>query len=846
MGTARRAMVKHKRAGMRHDRNDAGHRAPGNPRPTSRYPGAIMPRPRALAVVAIVVALVTVMWLLLRTDEQPGPYAPVPMPGPPSAAPDASTGDAAAAQAAATQRVEAAAATSPTTTNARGSLRVLVQWPPDHPAADVAIYLREAERLSAWSILADGVTSAVGIVQFDDLPLGKAALLADRGDTLDVTVTAGAQEVTFTLQDGVTVQGTVTDPAGAPVAGAGIWLQAVSTAWTGGREIARADSQGAFALQHINPTQSLGAIAQGFAPSKLVDLDTVDSSQPPAIVDLQLQPGGGQLVGTVTDADGRPIAAAVVAAGARPRNLDHRGSRVVEAWTQRVARTDADGRFALAGLADGRMPVAVRKQGFGIWRDEVEIQAAATTTIRPQLLRAAVLSGTVTDGDGKPLAEAVLRVYDKAPRLDFIASGQIDFDETFGHLAARTDAAGHYRVAGVTPGVAFAFAQQGGPRRMGRPVAYTSAELEVAAGADVEWNPVVTDGRTIEGVVLYADGQPMPTVFVTLTDERTQKQSVQTNDEAGVFRFVCLEASTYAVRVQYWDAPKDTPTLQQAGLVPDRGRIELRAPFTRPQKLARGNVTGRIDDAAGRLDNMKAATVTLQSDKRWFRPGGVITDGAFRFDDVEPCRFRLMLMQGETAIAQSDWFELQPAASLDTGVLRTTPGGAARIHLTRLPGAEACAPRLYLKKAGFTSSTKVEPGRAAEIAVGNLTAGDYELSGSADNMMALKGNFTVAAGETTEVHVTLRAGALCRFEVWFPEDSRSTRRSYRVTAPDGTELLRYDGSLDGYPRRPCPLPLTVPNGEWTLEVSTDDGLTGKAQFSVRDLHGGELPRIDLK
>ena len=315
------------------------------------------------------------------------------------------------------------------------------------------------------------------------------------------------------------------------------------------------------------------------------------------------------------------------------------------------ARTDDRGRFAIEGLASGTTPVAIRGDGYGLWRDEVEIEAQATTTIAPQLLACAILTGTVTDGAGLPLADA-----------------------------------------------------------------------------------------TIRGIVLFGDGHPMPHVFVTLTDERSGRQHVQTNDKDGVFRFLCLDASTHGVRVQYWDAPKGTPALQQSGLVPDRGRVELRAPFDRPVKELDGIVIGRVDDVARRIKNPQAVTVTLHSDANWFRNGGKIVEGVFRFERVTPCRFRLALQEDANVLAQSDWFELQPAATMDTGVLRTVPGGSAKVYLTRQAGTQAFEPKLYLRRGSFGDSTVVDVGRNVEVVADNLTPGEYEVTGYATGLVSLRGH----------------------------------------------------------------------------------------------------------
>ena len=76
--------------------------------------------------------------------------------------------------------------------------------------------------------------------------------------------------------------------------------------------------------------------------------------------------------------------------------------------------------------------MAARADGFGIWRGETTIAADAPATLEVQLQVAAALHGRVTDGDGKPVAEASVRVYDRAPKTPFLAGGQIDFDEEFG------------------------------------------------------------------------------------------------------------------------------------------------------------------------------------------------------------------------------------------------------------------------------------------------------------------------------------------------------------------------------------------------------------------------------
>ncbi len=733
-----------------------------------------------------------------------------------------------------------------TATSAKGALRVTVLWPDAVPATDVMVYVRRSQRRLPYTALARGTTDDSGVVVFTGVPLGAGSLISDRGDRKKITVAAGEQDVTFELKGGVAVRGTVSDSDGVRVAGAEVWLQTTSTSWSAGRIVGVTDAQGAFALQHIDAALSLGAVADGFAPSKLVDLDIVDTSKPPAIVNLELQHSGGRLEGTVTDHAGAPIATALVAVGKRPRHLDYRGGRVIEQWTPRTAETDESGHFAIRGLAAGTLPVAIRADGYGFWRGETEITALQTTVIEPQLLASAVITGTVTDGDGAPVANAAIRAYDRAPRTSFVAGGQVDFYETFGYRGTLSDAAGHYRLEGVTPGVVHLFAQRSQKRHKGVSVAYTTAQLEVQPGSETEWNPVISDGLAIEGIVLYRDGFPMKSVFITLADERSGKKHVMVNDRHGVFRFLCLENSTYGVRVQYWDAPKGTPPLQASGIIPNRGRVELRAPFNKPVKHKNGIVIGRIDDMAGRIRNPKAARVILHSDKRWFREDGKIVDGAFRFERVTPCRFRLTLMEGSTTLAQSDWFELLPAATVDTGVLTTEPGGRAKITIVRPKGTESFEPQLYLKREGDARGTVIELGRNAEAIADNLTPGEFKITGYFKGMVTLRAKMTVTAGQTSELTLTMQEGARCRFSVWWPEGKVSASRHYRILDSSGKVFHEYEGDLGTSPTRPYAFSTTIPPGRWKVEFSTDDGLKGEDEFVVANTTDEVKVRIDLK
>ncbi len=809
-------------------------------------------RNAALLLVTVVIAGAALLWWNRADDRAPDTLPTsadtVEADNPVGAVEGVAAPEAALARVEATSNPTKAAANTASPTGP-SDLHVLAVWPDETPAAGVMVYLHRSVRRLSDVAFARGLTDTAGLVVFKDTPLGPSTLASDRQDKQKVTVEGGRQEVTFKLNGGIAVRGTVRNPSGTPVAYANVWLQSSSTNWTGGRTVGVTDSAGEFTLEQILPEMSLGAFAAGYAPSMLVDLDIVDRTNLPAVVELTLLPDAGQLEGSVTNADNEPIAGAVVAVGENPRFPAYDGTRYIEQWTPRTAETDEDGYFWIDGLAVGEQTIAIRAEGYGLWRSEESIERDTASFVSPILQRVATLSGTVTDGEGAPLAEVAVRAYDQKPGTGTLAGGHLSFWKTFGYRAAITGPDGKYQIEDVTPGTVHVFAQREN-KHDGVSVAYAREQLQLEPGIQALWNPVIEEGASIEGIVIYASGEPIPGLFVTVFDEKDGGENhTIVSSSQGVFRFLSLEDSTYQIRVQTpFVAPQDAPPLRVEGVIPNKGRTVLQATYDKPTKQKHGNVIGRIDDVAGRIRNPSGTTITLHSDARWSRSGRKINNGAFRFKSVPPCRFRITLKENRTVLAESGWFDLKPAATLDVGTLITEPGGEVRIVLERATGTERLEPEIYLKRPQDKSSTVIQAGRRTELVADNLTPGDFNVTGYCNGMVSLNAQVQVVAGQTTTVKFSLRAGATLRGDVWWPVgEVQSTSRKYRIlNAEDGSLLHENESDLTGYPTRPNHIYYTVPRGRWKIEFSTDDGLRGEVEFAVQNLDETTRPRINLK
>lgn len=720
-----------------------------------------------------------------------------------------------------------------------GALHVSVRWHDGTPAPGISITLRRTADGRRSRPFRRARADAQGELVVEGLPPGTLRIESDRGAQADAEVERGATaDVVLTLKAGLDVVGTVVEDGGAPVEGASIWLQRPRTDWSAGTVVGQSGPGGKFRIRAVKAGASLGALCAGFRPSTLVDLDDLDCSEPPVKVELHLFRGGGSLVGRVVDAEDRPIQGALVAVGRRPRRIDWRNGGFRETWSVRSTSTDEAGQFRIDGIKAGSWPLASWSEGCAIWRGEVTIDegsgadaAPASMTIR--LLAATTLFGTVTDGSGEPLAGAVVHAYDTPPKTPFIQTGQIDYDATFAHVSTQTDEQGRYRILTLGGTPVHAIAQRERPRGGDEPVPFVEATLTPSEpGAAVEWSPRLDEGRALEGIVLYNDGLPMGDLFVSIVDEASGERMTTRSRSDGTFKFVCLKGPTYKVHVQYWSPPKGTPPLERAGLTPGGGRIELRAPFDKPVEKKPAVVTGRVDDAGRRLDDTAKPSVLLISEDYSWRTDSALDDLAFRFDKVQPGRHRLVVMAGATVIAESTWFDVGEAQTLDAGAVTTELGGNIALSLPRDAATRSIEPTLYFR-IGRGRQTVVKAGQRSELQIPNMTPGHYSVRGYGDGIATVHGSVDVHAGQSAALELTLRAAAVCAISLPYPPNRTLGTLTLSIhDRASGAEFYSSDREYGEAADRPLVRKIRVPVGSWRVAASTSTGLRGEAELEV--------------
>jgi protocatechuate 3,4-dioxygenase beta subunit len=726
-----------------------------------------------------------------------------------------------------------------------GELVVQVLWSDGEKAPGVRVYLAEtAPGLSRP--LAELVSDAAGQARAH-ISATKVRVTADRRTRGQKEVTADVaagqrQEVVLQLDAGVAVAGSVRDGAGAPVAGAQVWLSSPQSAWCAGAFVTESGADGTFQLRDVPKGQSLGAVAKDFAPSKLVDLDLLDTTKEPVQVTLVLREPGGALAGRVVDEQGKPVAGAVLAIGAPERHMNHRtGDSFEEAWSPHRATTGDDGRYRIDGLAPGEQQIEVWGRNFAYWHGKVTIVAHETTSLDVTLLRGVTVFGTVTGEDGKLLAGAAVRCFPGPIATPFLQGGQYDYDSTFGCPFAVADAEGRYRLRNAAPGDLHLYAGPGGYRRHDETVCWADEVLHAEPGAVVEWNAKIDPLLQIRGVVRYRDGEPMTNVFITLIEPGTKQQQALVNDKHGRFRFVRLEKKPYDVSVQVWDPPKGAPPVEAREVWPESGELVLEAAFDSPKKQASGSVRGTISDAAGRLANPGALQVILATDHGSWWTQSNLKGASFHFKGIEPGKVRVIAMSGEDPILYGPWVELQPAEQKDLGALVTEPGGKIVLSVVRHPGTEALEPEIYLGPVDGGHGRRATLAKGAiEMVFDNLCPGEQRISAYAKGMASIgDGRCTVAVGTVATATIELRAAVEREIVVEY----EATQRITRICVQDERGGKVFDYAQPRALERPYRIRLQLPVGRFTFFVETEGGGKAETAFELTSLAEGQPPVV---
>ncbi|MEK6407588.1 MAG: carboxypeptidase-like regulatory domain-containing protein [Acidobacteriota bacterium] len=411
----------------------------------------------------------------------------------------------------------------------------------------------------------------------------------------------------------------------------------------------------------------------------------------------------GTIIGRVT-VDGKPAQGVTVMA--IPLVSNPAGELLLNSSALLKASTDSDGRYKLEGVPTGKYKVAAFGSGLADSDDDAGEEAtvaegATTEPVDFALFRGGVITGKVTDSEGRPVLAAHIRL-ELSGKLIHPAS---DLRMYF------TDDRGIYRIFGLRPGQYLVKAGtefddyfHSIPRRIGKDWTYYPGVTDEAKAKYVE----VTAGMEASGVdirfglpdkVFAAGGRvidaetraPIADAIVVLsTTRRSLTGWYSIANARGEFRFESLSPGIYEAEsrsAQIGDRTFYTdPVSFEVGSA-NVDKLELQA-------HAGGSITGivvveNIDGAAalGSLAsvNLQASVTDAQMKPYSSRYARVAPDGSFRIGGFKPGKAKIgedsdgaqrvyvgdqefsVLRVERNGVAQHDGIDIQPNEQI-TGV----------------------------------------------------------------------------------------------------------------------------------------------------------------------------------
>lgn len=403
---------------------------------------------------------------------------------------------------------------------------------------------------------------------------------------------------------------------------------------------AETDAYGAFALDSVpDGRQPLLVRAPGYAlESRTVELTCARPNE----LEIALS-AEARLVGTVTDAAGQPVPDADVRALAeRP-------------FETCAATSGADGGFALAGFALGRVHVVASHPRVG--RAEAWLTAEAGATLRwdPLLAPAEGIRGAVVDGAGRP-------------RVGW----QVELTRGDDRELHITDSGGRFAFEGLA-GTRYALTVQPTP---GASNEFPWLVLEeVAPSLESRRLTVIDpapDRGSLAGRVVDHDGAPLRTVLIEVGAADGVWRSF-TPDATGDFEIECVPPGECQVGFASADYPlASLPEVSvSAGELTELGTVRLSVPaFARVTVVGLPPEHGRVTLAATRIDTEQEEEPAVFE----------LTEGAYSSPPLTPGRYELRL-DGDGLESHRVPIEVTPGSPLELA-LEARPAGRRRVALT--------------------------------------------------------------------------------------------------------------------------------------------------------------------
>lgn len=659
-------------------------------------------------------------------------------------------------------------------------------------------------------------TDAHGTAEADDLVPG-AVLIYDRiGGSTRAEILAGEETLLqHEVPRGIDLEGTVVDSDGHPVPGARIWLSEYGSE-DEGSIVAQGDGQGRFELRCVGPHRSIGALAEGFAPTRLHGIDGNPGDR--LEITLSLPGPGGWIEGFVGSLDGTPLGGIEVRAVATGTG----GAPVANPDGVRLGRTcpgaavsDATGRFELDSLPVGPIRIWTVSPDHAPHVEELDLRAGEVERLELRLEPAGRLVGTVTDSGGRGVEGA---------RVETGDWGRPD------HAWTRSGADGAYTLEPLAPGLLDI-------RVSLDDVGSLDAQVEVLAGEPTPWNPRLDPGLILEGTVLRGSGEPWAGAELRALSFHTRpgtrslwSRELELDSEGGFRILACPEGPLV---LELFERPGSAVSLgRRKDVYPGGDPIQWTLhDGAEPSARVHGSVrTPRGEPLGGAIwIHRRGGGVSLRENLE-------SSTGRFDFGPLPSGSYNLGVAPTASPEFSALRFELRPDEVLDLGVLSPPEEGRLRILVA---GHDGFGPferiELTPMSSDPPSGTRQRLGTSGDST--QLIVGSYRWTAWGEQAALQYGIVDVLPAQTTLLEIEPRDGIPCGFELGASQGVEGIPLvTYVLFGSDGRPRAQWHRRVeDGLDSKIRLLP-----GRYRVRVDTLPSLRAEIEFEI---HADDGPRV---
>ncbi|MFA6244727.1 MAG: carboxypeptidase-like regulatory domain-containing protein, partial [Candidatus Hydrogenedentales bacterium] len=349
------------------------------------------------------------------------------------------------------------------------------------------------------------------------------------------------ERIIVTLKPGITLEGTVTGPDGKPVPEAEVW-------WNRNRKV-NANAEGVFTFPEVavGSTVDLHVLAWKQKPALVGDASIVLTDPPIQKVAITLKSTGrpkedspgATVSGVVVHAEtGKPVQATLL--------LEH--SSAFE-WPDRVANTDAEGRFTIKNIQGDRVWLYAAPSNPALYAVDglIQIDTRDTKAITIKVGEGCAIRGQVVNDDDTPVAGAEVMFRPMSPY----------------HRPARTQRDGRFLIPYLDgAGITYTVSVSDEMRREANLEIGPMEKGEIRSGVELRLpKPVMP--ATLTGTVVDTEGKALANVNFYLNFERGGPEPsilTATSDDAGHFAIPIPRSGTVTI-----SAHKVTQVAQERG-----------------------------------------------------------------------------------------------------------------------------------------------------------------------------------------------------------------------------------------------------------------------------------------